>query len=156
MIIETKRSRRAFIGAAAVGMTLAGAYAATHYGASLIGDESEGGMVSSVELPETAATAVADTADAWRSAIGSAVRIAGESGLVEGRILTVADGAMGGKRPAGLRPEAILVYFETALATAPVGDAIYRVESTIESVGDLFLTRGQDVYDKAVLLAVLN
>ena len=122
----------------------------------VLGYVNSDGTISLVDPKGIGAAVTAGTQDAWRAAVGTMVRIRGEHGLVEGRILSVADGAMGGVRPRGLRPEALIVYFETAVAHAPDGDMTYGIETVVTGVNELFLTRGDDVFDNAVLMAVLN
>ena len=153
MMIEGRRTRRGFIAAASITAVGSIAFARSMI---LIDAGDDAGMVSFVERRDATPLLDETTTDAWTAAVDSLVHINGEHGMATGRILSVASAPMGGERPAGLREQALIVTFETDPAYAPDGDKTYVIQTAVAGVRELFLTRGETVYGRAILLAVLN
>lgn len=148
-----KRTRRGFI--AAVGVTAIGSLAIAR--SKILTGRTEGaGMVSILSSRGAPRTLDAVPTNAWTAAIDTLVQIDGERGTATARILSVARAPMGGERPAGLRQEALIVTFETDPSYAPDGDKIYAMRTAVSGVSELFLTRGETLFGKAILMAVLN
>lgn len=87
--------------------------------------------------------AVPHEAERWIATVGELVRIDSETGRASGTILSVTP--LNGKcRPANVGAEPFMVTFAMDTASTPSGDRIYRMDSAIGGLTQLFLTRAMD------------
>ena len=150
---ENGGTRRGFIAAAAATAIGSTAFAGL---SSLTGGSIGPGVVMLLTPPDELPSIDLMSTDAWLSAVGSMVAIHGERGVAMARVLSVTPAPMGGERPEGVREQALTVLFETDPDQSPDGDATYDLGTPLGGLDALFMTRGETVFDRAVLLAVIN
>ena len=150
---ENGGTRRGFIAAAAATAIGSTAFATLH---SLTGASVGPGVVMLMTPPDELTGVDLLSTDAWMSAIGSTVEIHGEHGVATAQVLSVTPAEAGGARPEGVRKEPLTVLLDTDPDGAPDGDATYDLGSPIGGLDALFLQRGNTVFGRAVLVAILN
>lgn len=146
-------SRRGFIVAASA--VVAGTVLLLRRGGPS-GAPAEPGGITVLPGSEIVSAPVPGASNPWLGAIGETVRIAGESVAGDATIAAVVREPLGPVRPAGLRQQSLLVYFEMDARIAPAGNGIYAIGRMIDGLDRLFLTRGDDRAGKAILMAVIG
>ena len=148
-------SRRTFVGGAVASVAALGAMAWLGRDDAVVspapaapGTSSHTTLVSAVEQPASREIAQ------WSAAIGKVVRVSSSAAGVVGVIDMVYNVPMGGQLPAGVRQNAFVVHFLVDRAGAPAGNAMYAVDTPVDGLTQLFLKRGDDRGDKALLTAL--
>ena len=148
-------SRRTFVGGAMAGVAALGAMAWLGRDDSApSASPAAPGARGDVALAPASAQPLSREIANWSAAIGQAVRVTGSAAGVVGTIDMVYNVAMRGPLPAGVRQHAFVVHFLVDKAGAPAGNAMYAVDTPVEGLTQLFLKRGEDRGDKALLTAL--
>ena len=147
-------NRRTFIGGAAAGVAMIG-------GLSLFDSDDAVTLPNELRgvtvVPGTGRIAPSSTQAALAVTdlpLGKPVTLVAEGGRASAAIFAVTPVATRGPRPAGVRRQPFNVYLAMDPAVAPAGNRIYSLAEPIAGLNDVFLSRGDDVGGKAILIAL--
>lgn len=92
---------------------------------------------------------------ALAQAVGQAVQLNGGGEIAAATLVAITPLPMRGNRPAGVRAAPYRMTFHTPRAGAPEGNKTYALGAPIDGMDRLYLARGTDQGENAVLFAVV-
>lgn len=88
-------------------------------------------------------------------AVGQAVQLNGNGEIAAATLVAITPLPIHGNRPAGVRAAPYRITFHTPRAGAPEGNKTYTLGAPIDGMDRLYLARGTDQGEDAVLFAVV-
>ena len=143
--------RRVVLAGLAVGGVLAPLAFAKRFAAS---KDREG---SGQATPGVFAAAARAERELWEALVGQSFRIVGEAGMIGASLSAVERIAFDPDRPEGLgRDQSFYAYFDVGQSVAPAGQQSYTMLHPEFGEFSLFLARGEDRGNEAVVYALFN